>query len=223
MKLIRKRSALVIDVGACVTCARPFLSVPDTPTTLVLRHVPLPLTCGVFDGTIITDPSLLEEELLTTQVTVVSTAEGKVRAVPNSLGRNYVCSRTSAAGCKVFSGPLFDSRCYPVRNRVLHADCTRPAGVRSSQTWGKLRIRRAAERMSATLPATCRGTRPNPQGSCVAVAKRRRSLTILCHRRGFRGGGTGMLSFQMGSLVLRDPRGGLFRVIESALCLPKVL
>eukprot|EP00903_Cladosiphon_okamuranus_P019258 g17705.t1 len=53
----------------------------DTPTTLVLKHIPLPLTCGLFDGTIITDPSSLEEELLTTHVTVVSTAEGKVCGV----------------------------------------------------------------------------------------------------------------------------------------------
>lgn len=54
------------------------LSATDAPTTLVIRHVPVPLTCGVFDATIITDPSLLEEELLTTHVTVVSNAEGKV-------------------------------------------------------------------------------------------------------------------------------------------------
>lgn len=54
-------------------------SASDTPTPLVVRHVPVPLTCGVFDASIITDPSLLEEELLTTHVTVVSTADGKVR------------------------------------------------------------------------------------------------------------------------------------------------
>lgn len=53
--------------------------IPETPSPLKVRHVPLPLTCGVFDDTIITDPSLLEEELVTTQVTVVSTADGKVQ------------------------------------------------------------------------------------------------------------------------------------------------
>lgn len=53
--------------------------VPETPSPLKVHHVPMPLTCGVFDGTIITDPSLLEEELVTTQVTVVSTADGKVQ------------------------------------------------------------------------------------------------------------------------------------------------
>lgn len=45
----------------------------------------MPLTCGVFDGIIIADPSLLEEELLTTHVTVVSTAEGKVRLESQAL------------------------------------------------------------------------------------------------------------------------------------------
>ena len=55
---------------------------------MVVQHVPVPLTCGVFDGTIITDPSLLEEELLTTHVTVVSTAEGQVSAESNPF---YCC------------------------------------------------------------------------------------------------------------------------------------
>lgn len=91
-------------------------SAPDSPTTLVLRHVPLPLTCGMFDGTIITDPSLLEEELLTTHVTVVSTAEGKVRGDSNSLGRNFVCCCASAAGLRCcivstqFSTTVFASK-----------------------------------------------------------------------------------------------------------------
>ncbi|CAN0330229.1 unnamed protein product [Ectocarpus sp. 6 AP-2014] len=53
----------------------------DTPTPLVVREVPVPLTCGMFDGIITADPSLLEEELLTTHVTVVSTSEGKVCGV----------------------------------------------------------------------------------------------------------------------------------------------
>ena len=57
---------------------RDLLIASDKPSPLKVRHVPLPLTCGVFDGTIVTDPSLLEEELVTTQVTVVSTADGKV-------------------------------------------------------------------------------------------------------------------------------------------------
>ncbi len=66
------------------------------PTSLVVRHVPVPLTCGVFDGTIITDPSLLEEELLTTHATVVSTAEGQVRTGVNCL---YCVSEVLGRGC----------------------------------------------------------------------------------------------------------------------------
>lgn len=53
----------------------------DTPTPLPIHHVPVPLTCGVFDGTIVTDPSLLEEDLVTTHVTIVSTATGQVTRV----------------------------------------------------------------------------------------------------------------------------------------------
>lgn len=53
----------------------------DPPSRLRLRHIPVPLTCGVFDKAIITDPSLLEEELLETQITVVSTAAGQVVVV----------------------------------------------------------------------------------------------------------------------------------------------
>lgn len=53
----------------------------EIPTQLPIQHVPVPLTCGVFDGIIVTDPSLLEEELVTTQVTVVSTAAGQVRVL----------------------------------------------------------------------------------------------------------------------------------------------
>ncbi|CAM9305738.1 unnamed protein product [Choristocarpus tenellus] len=47
-------------------------------TPLPVQHLPVPLTCGVFDGVIITDPSLLEEQLVTTNVTVVQTGSGKV-------------------------------------------------------------------------------------------------------------------------------------------------
>lgn len=53
----------------------------DAPTPLKIHHVPVPLTCGVFDGIIVTDPSLLEEDLITTHVTVVSTATGQVCGV----------------------------------------------------------------------------------------------------------------------------------------------
>lgn len=78
-------------------CCHPSLSIPEgTPKQLQIRHVPVPLTCGVFDGTIVTDPSLLEEELVTTQITVVSTACGKVhylsfREDPLSHVRNLTC------------------------------------------------------------------------------------------------------------------------------------
>ncbi|CAM9126909.1 unnamed protein product [Discosporangium mesarthrocarpum] len=53
----------------------------DIWTPLPVKYLPLPLTCGVFDGMIITDPSLLEEQLLTTNVTVVQTPSGKVCGV----------------------------------------------------------------------------------------------------------------------------------------------
>lgn len=76
----------------------------DTPTPLVVRHVPVPLTCGVFDGTIITDPSLLEEGLLTTHATVVSTAEGQVRAGVNSLCCVHKILRLVLPGGK-YGGP----------------------------------------------------------------------------------------------------------------------
>lgn len=77
----------------------------------MIRHIPLPLTCGVFDGTIITDPSLLEEELLTTNVTVVSTAEGKVRSSSPCLVRNSVCCRALPAAREMLLcfNPLFDA------------------------------------------------------------------------------------------------------------------
>lgn len=55
--------------------------VSDPPNRLQVRHIPVPLTCGVFDGAVITDPSLLEEDLLTTQITVTSTADGQVREI----------------------------------------------------------------------------------------------------------------------------------------------
>lgn len=93
------------------------------PTTLVLRHVPLPLTCGVFDGTIITDPSLVEEELLTTHVTVVSTAEGKV-SDSISLGRDvvppYSSSKTHGVHTKVFVAAPFRPRWF-IRMEKSHS------------------------------------------------------------------------------------------------------
>lgn len=158
-------------------------SASDTPTTLVVRHVPLPLTCGVFDGTIITDPSLLEEELLTTHVTVVSTAEGKVRDVTQTICFARPCvTGLRQQDVTVFLVPFrhpWRLLCPRDTAAVIYA-CVRVcdlAGMRSSQTWGKLRVWKAAERMPATLPATCRGTCPNPQGSCGSAAKRRCSLT----------------------------------------------
>lgn len=71
----------------------------DAPTPLKIHHVPVPLTCGVFDGIIVTDPSLLEEDLITTHVTVVSTATGQVTLVvvllyvENNSDRSYSPNR----------------------------------------------------------------------------------------------------------------------------------
>jgi exosome complex RNA-binding protein Rrp42 (RNase PH superfamily) len=43
--------------------------------------VPVPLTLGLFDDAVITDPALLEESLLTTQLTIVQTADRQLCAV----------------------------------------------------------------------------------------------------------------------------------------------
>lgn len=83
LKTVVISPARVVDTRECWsrTClisSRFFFATSDPPTQLKIRHIPVPLTCGVFDGAIITDPSLLEEELVTTHITVVSTAAGQV-------------------------------------------------------------------------------------------------------------------------------------------------
>jgi exosome complex component RRP43 len=76
-----------------VTCLR-HLKLPSTSevdglrfiedgegTTLPLQALPLPLTLGIFDDAIIADPTLMEEELLATQVTIAQTPDGRVCAI----------------------------------------------------------------------------------------------------------------------------------------------
>ncbi|CAM9668052.1 unnamed protein product, partial [Heterosigma akashiwo] len=53
----------------------------EEPTCLPLGPLPFPLTVGLFKDTVIPDPSLLEESLFDSQVTVVTNEEGMVRAI----------------------------------------------------------------------------------------------------------------------------------------------
>ena len=48
---------------------------------MAIKHIPVALKVGLFDGVLIADPSLFEEDLLATSLTIVQTADKQLCAV----------------------------------------------------------------------------------------------------------------------------------------------
>ncbi|KAG5175526.1 ribosomal protein S5 domain 2-type protein [Tribonema minus] len=102
--------AALLSVAACLLRLRlpPTVITPDGEvlvaegegTPLPVSHVPLPLTFGVFEGALVADPSLLEEDLVAAALTVVqSLDEGKGGSGGGGAAR--VCAVHKAGGACV--------------------------------------------------------------------------------------------------------------------------